>query len=325
MKKDTLPNVYLAASGNPDLNKEVDYPCFVSCKFDGIRAVALDGVLYTRKMLPFKPLVQERFKDLLERTRLIGVVLDGELYNHDLTFQQISSATSNHPEINDLRLYIFDYVVRDEWFGKSVTPYHQRCIAYHRLCKEFDPEAKHIVPVDQYQCNIVGDLLPIHHKLLEEGYEGTMLRSPNGLYKHGRSTAKEKDLRKFKPFDTLDAIIIGYQQKRRLTDEAKETITDKDAFGRSKRGHRIGDREDVEEIGAVICQIPGRTYTDDKGKERDYIFDATWTKGSSVRTDMTWDNKDQFIGRWVEIEYQAAGVKHLPRLPRISRWRPDLD
>ena len=110
-----------------------------------------------------------------------------------------------------------------------------------------------------------------------------------------------------------------------ITDEAKATITDKDEFGRSRRGHRQTDRETVEEIGAVTLQIPNETYIDDKGQEKPKIFNATWIKGSQVRTEITWENKEQFIGRWVEVNYQDVGTKNLPRLPRISRFRPDLD
>ena len=119
------------------------------------------------------------------------------------------------------------------------------------FCKKVDRIEKCIVPVIQHLCLSADQVLEIHNKLLEEGFEGTMLRSPNGIYKHNRSTAKERDLRKFKPFDTLDAVIIGFQQKERLTEEAKEYITDKDAFGHSKRGSKKGDREAVEEIGAI--------------------------------------------------------------------------
>jgi len=324
--ENALPAIYLACSGTPDLTDDINYPVFVSTKFDGIRCICLNGVAYTRKMLPFKDIVQERFKEILKISHDSQLVLDGELYNHDMTFQQISSATSHYPEIERLKLHLFDCVSVEEWFGRvGHLPYFTRKTAYTQFCNRIDKNQEHIIPVVQHLCKCPVEVLDIHNKLLEEGYEGTMLRSPNGIYKHGRSTAREKDLRKFKPFDTLDAIIIGFQQKERLTDEAKEYITDKDAFGRSKRGHRKDDREAVEEIGALICEIPGETYIDDKGKEQRFVFKATFTKNSPVRTEITWENRADYLHRWVEVEYQTCGIKYLPRLPRVSRFRDDLN
>jgi DNA ligase-1 len=157
----------------------------------------------------------------------------------------------------------------------------------------------------------------MHHRWLDKGFEGSMLRSPNGMYKHGRSTAKERDLRKFKPFEDIDAVIVEFQQKARLTEEAKERITDKDAFGRSKRGHRKGDREFVEEVGSTWIE-----YVENGETKR---CKAGYTRNSPVRTMITWENKDEFIGKHVDVEFQGTGIKDLLRLPRIKRLRPDLD
>jgi DNA ligase-1 len=315
----TLPKPYLAASPNVNLDTEVTYPVLVSIKLDGIRAMAIDGVLYTRTMQPFKPLVQERFSKILELTRKAGLVLDGELYCHDMTFQQITSAVSHEDKIGELVFHVFDLLSIKEWFGQSATPYSIRVKQYWDLCQTTDPHQYDITPVRQIKCNAADEVVAIHEENLNIGFEGSMLRSPQGTYKHGRSTVKERDLRKFKPFETVDGIIVGFKQQSSLTEEAKDRITDKDAFGRSKRGHRKGDREVVDAIGSIEVEYPCPL---DGTTKRCF---PKYKKGSPVRTEITWDNKEQYLGRYVEVEYMRIGMKDVLRFPRIIRLRPDLD
>ena len=324
----TFEEPNLAPSEHPDLDN-LQYPIYCSVKFDGVRAVIIDGEAYSRKGLLLHTVFHERFKSFLDKTIGTPGVFDCEVFSPDATFQQITSSLANRDGV-PLKLYVFDYLATDEWYGTSKTEFAYRQNHVHQILQRLDPYQEYAVPVEQKLCYDKDEIQAELGSVLANGGEGLMLRHPRQLYKHGRSTAKATPEKgggffKYKPFDTLDAVIIGFQQKKRLTGEAKECITDIDAFGRSKRGHRKGDREFVDEIGAVICEIPNRTYINDKGKEQKYIFNATWSKGGTVRTDITWQNKEQYIGRWVEVEYQSCGVKYLPRLPRIKRFRPDLD
>ena len=328
MKDNIQLSPNLAPSDRVDLSA-ISYPTFASVKFDGVRTVIMDGIAYSRKFLPLHDVFQKRFQPFLEITKGTPHVLDAECYNPDATFQEITSSLA-HEDGCQLWLYVFDYLSKDEWYGEKVTPFVERIRYYNEFLRHNDPGQKYAIPVEQKAClnkEMVQEWL---EEVMEAGGEGLMLRDPQQRYKNGRSTAKAKPSAgggffKLKPFDTLDAQIIGYELKKRLTEEAKETITDKDAFGRSKRGHRKDDREEVNEIGNLICQVPGRTYTDDRGEEMPFIFKCTWVKGSPIRTDITTENFDKYKGRWVEVEYQEAGMKNLPRLPRAKRYRPDLD
>jgi DNA ligase-1 len=346
MTNNAFPKPYLACSGTPSLDTDIDYPVLVSTKLDGVRALAIDGVLYTRAGLPFKDCVQQRFKSILDECKKRGFVLDSELYCHTYNFQQITSACSHEETIGALKLHVFDCVHKDEWFSKSVTPYDCRLKDYTHICETVDEKQEYLVSVKQYSCSSKEQILEIHNKLLEQGYEGTMLRSPNGLYKHNRSTARERDLRKYKPEDTIDAIIVGFEQKARLTDEAKEYITDRDAFGRSKRGNRKGDRELVEEIGSVwveykepcpecegdgiVGDCEGQCLSDCKNKQCQGGMitkkcKVMFAKNSPVREEITWQNKEQYIGKWCEVVFMPIGIKELLRFGRITRLRPDRD
>jgi len=318
----------LAPADKIDLDKIV-YPIFASEKYDGVRAIINEGTAWSRKLLPLHDVFHKRFKPFLDKTIGTNHVLDVEVFNPTASFTEITSSLANEDGVQ-LWLYVFDYMTAIEWNGTPSTTFTIREQMTRRVLEELDPECEYCRVVPQMLCHSKEEVLEFYESIIDVGGEGVMLRSPHQVYKQGRSTGKAQPNKgggfyKLKAFDTLDAIIIGFENKRRLTEEAKEYITEKDAFGRSKRGHRKDDRIDVDEIGKVICQVPDRFYTDDKGNEQPFIFKSTWTKGSPVRTEITWDNKDQYIGRWVEIEYMSVGMKNLPRLPRIKRFRPDLD
>ena len=126
---------------------------------------------------------------------------------------------------------------------------------------------------------------------------------------------------KLKFWDTINGKIVGFKQQCQLTEEARENNTEKSALGRTKRGHRQGDRETVDSIGSVEIEI-----ADGQVFPRGTRFFATWAKESpEIRTAMTWENREQFLRKHVDVEYQGHGSKDKPRLPHIVRMRPDLD
>ena len=308
----------LAPSEKPDLDK-IQYPTLCSEKFDGCRTVIMDGVGYSRTWKPLHQSFQIRFKPFLDKTKGTDHVFDCEVYNPDADFNEITSSLA-HLDGIPLKLYIFDYLTKEEWYGTSVTPFAQRIDNLVKVIKrEFMDLQDYFEVVEQKACSNRDEISEWYDEVIAQGGEGLMLRDPCQLYKHGRSTAKATPEKgggfwKLKAFDTIDCVITGFEQKSRLTDEAKATITDKDEFGRSKRGHRQSDRELVEEVGNVLV-------TTKDGVE----FGAMYKKGSPVRTMITWENKETFLNKHVEVEYQACGTIDKPRMGRIIRLRPDLD
>jgi DNA ligase-1 len=159
------------------------------------------------------------------------------------------------------------------------------------------------------------------NRAIQENSEGLMLKSPTSFYLHGRSTEKQGIFWKLKKWVTQDAVIIGFKQKMTLTDNARENNTKRDVLGNLKRGHRKGDRVPVNEVGSVEVEL---------------INDVIFPKGTrcfvgftedsySLRKAITWDNRDFYKGKHVEIIFQEHGAKDKPRMGRIVRERPDLD
>ena len=165
------------------------------------------------------------------------------------------------------------------------------------------------------------EVLALQQEAQANGLEGLMLKCPNSVYAHSRVTERQNTFWKLKFWDTINGKIVGFKQKQQLTDEAKATNTEKSALGRTKRGHRQDDRELVDGIGSVEIEV-----ADGQVFQKGTRFFAGWvSEAFDVWSAMTWDNRAEFLGRNVEVEYQGHGSKDKPRLPRIARMRPDLD
>jgi DNA ligase-1 len=272
-----LPKPMLAPNGDPNLDA-LRYPIFASHKLDGVRFLIFDGKMYSRNMEPLHPAVTQYFQPVIDWAQKSGVCLDGEIWRPDTSFNTIVSMMADSEKSHYLWLYVFDMLSIEEWYAaKPWTPFRGRVYQYDKWCAEHDPDKRLIKPVVQYECEDADAVLALQQESKRNGGEGLMLKCPNSVYAHSRATAKQNVFWKLKFWDTINGKIVGFKQQRQLTDEARENNTEKSALGRTKRGHRQGDREAVDSIGSV------------------------------------------------EIEYQSHGSKDKPRLPRIVRWRRDLD
>ena len=92
---------------------KIKFPAMVSLKLDGIRCICINGELFSRSLKPIGNIqLRERFKEMMDYSREFNVIFDGELYSHDLTFQEITSmVNSSNKDISDsLKFYCFDFI-----------------------------------------------------------------------------------------------------------------------------------------------------------------------------------------------------------------------
>ena len=149
------------------------YPLVVSPKLDGIRCIMKDGKAYTRNM----KLVRN---DFIQAT-LAGLdSLDGELIVGEPTDpfcmnNTQSGVMSKHGE-PDFKYYVFDTMDYEE----SSLPFQQR---FQYLGSRPDVATHHHVIVTPHMMvKNVDELLAYEKHALDAGYEGVMLRAPDGPY-----------------------------------------------------------------------------------------------------------------------------------------------
>ena len=283
-------------AGKVERIEDVQYPVLVTPKLDGIRCLKVGGKALSRS---FKPIPNDYARDLVEQHFPDGV--DGELMIEGGTFQEVTHAVMGHDERPPVVYYIFDYV--KDGLDK---PYHRRMEDLYNLIKDIPKTSRCLIPTN------IGDekaLLAYEQKCLSEGYEGIMLRTPDGPYKCGRSTAKEGFLLKLKRFEDAEAEIVGFEEKVHSANEAK-----KDAFGRTERSSHKENQIPVGTLGALVVKSAEFTNEFNIGTGFD---DAT--------RDEIWKRRDSLKGKLVKFKYQPYGVKDVPRFPVFLGLRDGRD
>lgn len=266
--------------------ESIKYPVYVSPKLDGIRSVIFGGVAYSRSMKPIpNKQIQQWASDNYKS--LEGV--DGEFIvgspTSETVFRDTTSFVMSHSKIENFSFYVFD-LVQDK-------PYNQRLDA---LQAKVLPTNTKVLPQDVALSNV--DLERFRAKVVEQGYEGAMVRSIEGKYKQGRSSVKEGILLKLKLFKDAEYKIVGYDCKYHNTNEAVVNELGRTSRSTSKDGLIPTDTlgvlylvtEDGTEFGC------GSGFDDETRKE-------------------LWDIRDELIGQLVTVKYFDVGGYSVPRFP----------
>lgn len=280
----------LAGSFDPAKAK---FPYIATPKIDGIRFLMVGGVAMSRT---FKPIRNTYIQTLLSTHLPDGV--DGELTSGD-TFQSSTSAIMKIKGEPSFKVWIFDYVDPDK---DEIDPFYLRMINMPSISAPFDLEILSGTRVESFE-----DLAQYEQGCLDAGYEGAMIRDPDGTYKFGRSTVRENILLKLKRFVDDEAELIDIEEKT-----SNQNPQEKDAFGYAKRSASMEGLVPMGTAGTLIVR-------DKQGRE----LRIGSGLNDELRQDI-WDNKAKYLGSWVKYKYFPQGVKELPRHPVFLGFRdPD--
>lgn len=194
----------------PDSSNYLDFKdTWVQEKYDGIRALAIkesDGEfkLISRNEEPFKGLnaIKHELKTLDIPK---DIIIDGELYSRELTFNDIVSLCKTKTKIIDdskINYFVFDLInLNDPNMG-----FTDRYKLLHKLIKK---GTNHIKLVPTYQVHSPAEIDKFFHKMVKQKAEGIIIRAGKGIYKiNGRSHY----LLKYKPKQDAEFKIIDVQQ-----------------------------------------------------------------------------------------------------------------
>jgi DNA ligase-1 len=274
------------------------WPYLATPKIDGIRFLKVKGQAVSRT---FKPI---RNAYIQESLALLPDGVDGELTCGD-TFQSCTSGIMSSSGKPEFKAWLFDYVDPEDPKGDT-TPYVQRIARLDALCGTLaTPFSKTVLlPV---KVNNAQELEALAARHCQDGFEGTMLRSPDGPYKAGRSTVKQNTLLKVKAFTDAEARVIGFVEKQTNTNEAQE-----DAFGLTKRSSHKEGKQAAGTLGALVVA------------SADGVSFNIGTGFTAEQRDQIWANQATHMGQMVKYKYFDHGVKDKPRHPVFLGWRhPD--
>ena len=281
---------------------QVKYPLLASLKMDGIRTIFMNGRMLSRslKEIPNEQL-QKKFQHLKDYSLKNNVVLDGEMYGHNLTFQQITHLVMTEdlsligeklPE--ELKFYCFDCI--------KTSPDVEFIERYNSIK---DLRLNNLVVVKQKVVNSKEEVEAMFENALENGYEGLILKSKTGKYKFGRYSYKSGDAYKVKPFITIDAKIIRVEERFENT---AESFTNE--LGRTQH-HNFKDEKKSTGIAAVFVVM----YNEMEQK-------VCLTGTEDFRREI-WENQKSYIGKMIEFKGMTVGGKDLIRHPVFLRFRSD--
>lgn len=183
---------------------------------------------------------------------------------------------------------------------------------------------------------------------LKLGWEGIMLRKPDGLYKFGRCSASEELLLKHKPLADAEAVVVGFEELRHNKNEAFTSET-----GKTKRSSAAEGKVGGNTLGAFICCLPedavkvcnlqkvkanfaeapkGFTlsYNAELKETNQLLFELTFRIGGGpgVTAEFRkscWEKRDKLLGRVVKFSYLKVGTKDKPRMPKFLGFRSTID
>lgn len=181
--------------------KKCEYPVYVQPKLDGIRAIYCEGKLHSRRghVIEGCPKLTELVTGMFDYR-----VVDGELFSKEHTFQEISGRVRRTANVNEPKwicYHAFD-IVEDE-------PYCERMTELKGVFQRTGHTLflKRIKFVDTQLAVNEHHLKALYYEFLERGYEGIIIRKPEGEYEQGK---RSYNLIKKKPSLDMEVYIRDF-------------------------------------------------------------------------------------------------------------------
>lgn len=289
----------MLAEAIDDIQK-LKFPLIASPKLDGIRCLKINGRCVTRSL---KPIPNDHINKTL--SELLPDGIDGEIMSGD-TFQECTSAVMRVSGKPVFHFVAFDLVTD----GNIHQPYSERLAALDKALAAVG-RLDIAQPVVSIVVSTLEELLAFETKVLARGFEGVMVRKPEGPYKCGRSTVREGWLLKLKRFVDAEAEIVSVEEMMENTNEKRTN-----ELGQSQRSTAKAGKKPRGVLGAFVV--------------RDLKSGLEFNVGTgdgltlALRAEL-WGRRDTLPGLIIKYKSQPTGVKEAPRFPIFLGFRDARD
>lgn len=299
---------------------KVKFPCLIQPKIDGVRALNRNGKLLARSL---KPHENKHVTAMFSKPEYHG--FDGEMIlGTDPTAPDLCRLTSGamrrHDSVDNFTWYVFDYVTEET----EHLPYVERMQALDKYLYDTLPAnlAANIALMPAQKVYSQDFLDELDSEYLDLGYEGSIIRDPNGLYKHGRSDGKMQVWRIKRFIDAefkIEKIIEGQQNNN----EAKTN-----ELGRTERSTL---QENMQPNG-LVGSLEGTLLADvlDPQTRAIIIPKGTWITVSAGSMDHKmrkhyFENQHEILQQIGKFKLFPKGTKEKPRFPTFDSIRSPED
>jgi DNA ligase 1 len=293
----------LAADASTTRAESLNYPLLASPKLDGVRALVWEGQVYSRN----GKLIRNNFVQEWARTNNVHA-LDGELIvgspTEPLCLNATVSGVMSAEGQPNFGFYMFDRIPTGD------CPFYARLATANTYARN----KPRIIQVPHLLLTDAEDLTRVEGAHLADGYEGIMLRSPNGPYKHGRSTMREGYLMKRKTFVDGEGVVVDLEEG-----QSNQNAATLDELGRTKRSTHQENMAPSGMVGTLI------------------VMDKTWGKIRVAPGTMTHAERIAYwqahtgqnvvpglVGKTIHWRSFGYGVMNAPRFPRFYSVREDV-
>lgn len=275
--------------------------CSASYKYDGIRALVIDGTVLSRQLIPLpNRCLQKMFRHL---EGLDGEIMLEKSFQVPMDHYTIQSAVRKQEGEHPFIFYVFDSFDRpeDSWISR------QRYLHQRQDLKA--TEGARIV--DQETLSCLDHLQDFEDRALQLGMEGVVVRRHGQEYKYGRSTFLSGGFLRLKREDTFEGIIVGMEEAQANLNEAQE-----DAFGLIKRSSHQENKVGKGMVGAFLVLYKGKTHR---------VSAGALTHAQRIEL---WQNREKYLGdtlvAHLTAKHFAYGAKDELRHARAVSIRFDL-
>lgn len=280
-------------------------------KIDGLRTLVDDECKpRSRSGKEHKHLALRKF--LMDTPSMRGYDMElstGHEYDKDTFRKSMSQARA---ELGDkaFTLFIYDYYPGSLRYEAR---YERVCDIVERLGTQRETDAYNakLVVTPTWKVHTLAEIYENETRLLEDEWEGGMLRRDGLAYKHGRATTLGGELLKLKRnIEDSEAVVIGYEPWYVNDNEAT-----KSPLGFQVRSAHQDNLRPIERLGAWKCRL-----LSDETVE----FAVGVLKGvTHSDRDQLWRDRDSYLGRIFKFKHQGYGGGYdKPRTPVFLNWRP---
>ena len=299
-----------------DENK-VKFPVIFQFKIDGVRALNIDGLLVGRSL---KRHANRYITQMFSHPEFAG--FDGELAAehqcHPDLCRLTSSAVSRIEGQPYVLWWLFDYIT-EETKHLPYSERYERLQLYIKSLYDIFNEPHNLELKEAYERIRLVPMVLVHNmghleecdsKALFTGFEGSIIRDPDGKHKQGRSTVREGGFLRIKRFIEEEATIISITEGQSNQNEATTGL-----LGQTERSSHKENMVPNGMVGSFEC-IDKKT-----GKQ------ITVSAGTMPHEDRIkyFQNQNLVLGKLIKYKHFPKGVKDKPRFPTFQCIRSESD
>lgn len=290
------------------------FPVIAQPKIDGVRLGQLNAGRATGRSLKAHKNKYTTAHFSLPQYYGMDMEITAERPNHPDLCRLTSGAVSRIEGLPYTLGFAFDYITP----ATINLPYRDRLA---RLVLEVNTSSElglqsRVRVIEWRIANNMAELLACDDENLANGYEGTIVRDPEGKYKQGRSTVREGGLLRIKRFIVEEARVVSITEGRENQNEAQIN-----ELGNTFRSSHQENKVPNGMVGSMECDIL---------KDSD-LFKAgqrvTISKGemtSEMAKDF-FENQHKLVGQVIKFKHFPKGVKDKPRFPTFQTIRAEED